>query len=89
VPDTTYADLPKGHCAAEPAKEVLERAARALAAEDNPAAERGFQAVLREQPRQVAALSNLGVICSRTNRPPVRLSGEDIGATRRFAVALS
>ena len=55
-------------CAAEPAKEVFERAARALAAEDYPAAELGFQAVLREQPRQVAALSNLGVIYSRTNR---------------------
>ena len=32
------------------------------------AAARGFQSVLREQPRNIAALSNLGVIYSRTNR---------------------
>jgi len=55
--------------AAEPAKEVFERAARALAARDYEAAERGFQDVLRAEPRNVAALSNLGVLYSRTNRP--------------------
>jgi superkiller protein 3 len=53
---------------AEPAKEVFDGAVRALAAGDYDAAERGFQSVLREQPNQVAALSNLGVIYSRTNR---------------------
>jgi tetratricopeptide (TPR) repeat protein len=53
---------------ADSAKEVFERAASALAAADYPAAERGFQAVLRQQPRNVAALSNLGVIYSRTSR---------------------
>src|ERR1022692_4801602 len=55
-------------CAAETAKEVFDGAVRALAAGDYETAERGFQSVLREQPRQIAALSNLGVIYSRTNR---------------------
>src|ERR1035438_9884801 len=43
-------------------------AARPLAAGDYETAERGFQSVLRAQPRHIAALSNLGVIYSRTNR---------------------
>jgi len=55
-------------CAAEPAKEIFDRAMRDLAAADYQSAERGFQAVLREEPRNVAALSNLGVIYSRTGR---------------------
>jgi superkiller protein 3 len=55
-------------CAAEPAKEAFDRAVRALEAADYQTAERGFQAVLREEPRNVAALSNLAVIYSRTNR---------------------
>jgi tetratricopeptide (TPR) repeat protein len=55
-------------CAAEPVKEVFERAARALAAADYQNAERGFQSVLHVEPRNIAALSNLGVIYSRTNR---------------------
>jgi superkiller protein 3 len=54
-------------CAAEP-KEVFDGAARALAAGDYEAAERGFQSVLRQQPGNIAALSNLGVIYSRTSR---------------------
>jgi len=54
--------------AAEPAKEVFDQAVRDLAAGEYQAAERGFQSVLREQPNHVAALSNLGVIYSRTNR---------------------
>jgi tetratricopeptide (TPR) repeat protein len=54
--------------AAEPAKEVFDGAVRALAAKDYATAERGFQAILRGQPRHIAALSNLGVIYSRTNR---------------------
>lgn len=54
--------------AADSVKQVFDRAAAALAAENYPAAEKGFQAVLREQPRNVAALSNLGVIYSRTSR---------------------
>jgi tetratricopeptide (TPR) repeat protein len=54
--------------AAGPAKEVFDKAVRDLAAGDYASAERGFQAVLREEPRQIAALGNLGVIYSRTNR---------------------
>lgn len=54
--------------AAEAPKVVFDRAARALASGDYQGAERGFQAVLKEEPRNVAALSNLGVIYSRTNR---------------------
>lgn len=54
--------------AAEPAKEVFDRAARDLAAGDYAAAERGFQTVLRAEPHHVGALGNLGVIYSRTNR---------------------
>jgi tetratricopeptide (TPR) repeat protein len=54
--------------AAEPAKEVFDQAVRALAAGDYAAAERGFQSVLHEQPRHLGALSNLGVVYSRTNR---------------------
>ena len=54
--------------AAEPVKEVFDRAIRNLAAGDYAAAERGFQSVLREEPRNIPALSNLGVIYSRTNR---------------------
>jgi tetratricopeptide (TPR) repeat protein len=64
--------------AAEPAKEVFDRAVRDLGAGDYTSAERGFQAVLREQPRNVAALSNLGVIYSRTNR-----ADQAIGVYRR------
>ncbi len=54
--------------AAEPAKEVFDRAAKDLAAGDYTAAERGFQTVLRTEPHHVGALGNLGVIYSRTNR---------------------
>jgi tetratricopeptide (TPR) repeat protein len=54
--------------AAESAKEIFENAVRALAAGNTEAAERGFQAVLRQEPRNIAALSNLGVIYSRTSR---------------------
>ena len=55
-------------CAADSAKELFNSAVKALAAGDSQAAERGFQAVLRQEPRNVAALSNLGVIYSRTSR---------------------
>ncbi len=54
--------------ATEPVKEIFDRAVRDLAAADYPSAERGFQAVLRQEPRNVAALSNLGVIYSHTGR---------------------
>jgi len=54
--------------AADSAKEIFDGAVKALAAGDSETAERGFQAVLRQEPRNVAALSNLGVIYSRTSR---------------------
>lgn len=55
-------------CAADSAKEIFDGALKALAAGDSQAAERGFEAVLRQEPRNVAALSNLGVIFARTSR---------------------
>jgi len=54
--------------AGQPAKEIFDRAARELAAENYAAAERDFQAVLRLEPNHAAALGNLGVIYSRTGR---------------------
>ena len=55
-------------CATQPAKEIFDGAVKALASGDTEAAERGFQAVLRLEPHNIAALSNLGVIYSRTSR---------------------
>jgi len=49
-------------CAAETPKETFDRAVRAMAAGEYDAAERLFQSVLRPEPRNVAALSNLGVL---------------------------
>jgi Flp pilus assembly protein TadD len=65
-------------CGAEAVKKIFDQAASALAVADYPAAERGFRAVLQREPGNVAALSNLGVIYSRTNR-----SDEAISAYRR------
>jgi len=53
---------------AESAKDVFDGAVRALAAGDYETAERGFQSVLRAEPRNIPALSNLGVVYSHTNR---------------------
>lgn len=55
-------------CAADPAKTVFDRAVQALVAKDYPAAERGFESVLREQPGHIGALGNLGIVYSRTGR---------------------
>jgi tetratricopeptide (TPR) repeat protein len=54
--------------ASDPVKDIFDGAAKALAAGDYQTAERGFQAVIKEQPRNIAALSNLGIIYSHTNR---------------------
>ena len=54
--------------AADSAKDIFDGAVKALAAGDTEGAERGFQSVLRQEPRNIAALSNLGVIYSRTSR---------------------
>ena len=60
--------------AAESAKVIFDRAAQALAVADYQSAESGFQLVLRQEPGNVAALSNLGVIYSRTNRADQAIS---------------
>lgn len=54
--------------ASEPVQVTFERAARALAAGDYVTAEQGFLAVLREQPDNVGAIGNLGILYARTNR---------------------
>jgi tetratricopeptide (TPR) repeat protein len=54
--------------AADTGKAIFEKAAAALAAKDYPAAEAGFQAVLRSEPRNVGALGNLGVVYVRTGQ---------------------
>src|SRR5262245_44200030 len=54
---------------AEPLARIFERASAALAAADYPAAEQGFNEVLKSSPNHIGALGNLGVIYSRTERP--------------------
>ena len=54
--------------AAETAEATFRRATSALAAQDYPAAEQGFLAVLKTEPRNLGAMGNLGVIYSRTRR---------------------
>ena len=67
-----YLALIVGGCAlaqaAESAEVIFRRAAAALASEDYVAAEQGFQAVLKLEPRNVGAMGNLGVVYSRTRR---------------------
>ena len=53
---------------AEPAKVVFDRAVEALVAGNYEKAERGFQMVLRDEPGNIGALTNLGILYSRTNR---------------------
>src|ERR1700691_5308866 len=53
---------------AETAKQTFESATQALNAGDYPAAEAGFNQVLKLDPRNVSALSNLGVLYARTHR---------------------
>jgi len=57
-----------GLWAAKPPKEVFDQAVKDLTDGNYTAAEQEFQSVLHEQPQNVGALSNLGVIYSRTNR---------------------
>ncbi|HVW84412.1 MAG TPA: tetratricopeptide repeat protein [Bryobacteraceae bacterium] len=53
---------------AESAEALFQRAASALSSQDYAAAEQGFLAVLKLEPRNPGALGNLGVIYSRTHR---------------------
>ncbi len=49
-------------------KPIFERAQLALRNKDYPAAERGFQEVLRLDPRSAAAYTNLGVVYMRMEK---------------------
>lgn len=55
--------------AADSAEVTFQKAASALSSQNYPAAEQGFLAVLKLEPRNVGALGNLGVVYSQTNRP--------------------
>ena len=54
--------------AAEPPKVVFDQAVQALVRGDYQAAELGFKQVLKEQPGNVGALGDLGILYARTNR---------------------
>ncbi|HZQ70926.1 MAG TPA: tetratricopeptide repeat protein [Terriglobales bacterium] len=49
-------------------KQVFDRSSQALRDGDYAAAERGFQQVLRSDPKNIGALGNLGVVYSRIRR---------------------
>src|ERR1700733_14057828 len=53
---------------ADTAKQTFESATQALNAEDYPAAEAGFNQVLKLDPHNVSALANLGVLYAKTHR---------------------
>src|SRR3984885_9408384 len=53
---------------ADTAKQTFESATQALNAGDYPAAEAGFNKVLKLDPRNVSALANLGVLYAKTHR---------------------
>jgi tetratricopeptide (TPR) repeat protein len=61
--------------ATEPPETVFNRAVHALGSGDYAAAEQGFQSVIRQQPDNVGAIGNLGIIYARTHR-----AGEAIAA---------
>jgi len=52
----------------KPAQLIFEQATRALAAGDFASAENGFKTVVRQEPNNVGAIANLGIIYARTNR---------------------
>jgi tetratricopeptide (TPR) repeat protein len=53
---------------ANTARQTFESATQALNAGDYPAAEAGFNKVLKLDPRNVSALANLGVLYAKTHR---------------------
>jgi Tfp pilus assembly protein PilF len=52
----------------DPAQITFDRAVQALSAGDYGSAEQGFQTVLKQQPDNVGAIGNLGVLYARTDR---------------------
>ena len=54
--------------AADPPKVIFDRGVHALNAGNYPTAEQEFQAVLRQEPKNIAAIVNLGILYARTNR---------------------
>lgn len=52
----------------DPAQVTFDRAVQALSTGDYRAAEQGFQTVLKQQPNNVSAIGNLGILYARTNR---------------------
>jgi len=61
--------------ATDPPEIVFDHAVHALAASDYASAEQGFQSVIRQQPENVGAIGNLGIVYARTHR-----AGEAIAA---------
>jgi tetratricopeptide (TPR) repeat protein len=59
--------------AADPPKAVFDRAVQALVAGDYATAEQGFKQVLSQQPGNVGALGDLGILYARTNRPDLAI----------------
>jgi len=55
--------------AADALQPVFQKAVAALSSGNYPAAEAGFQQVLKASPNHIGALGNLGVVYSRTSRP--------------------
>jgi tetratricopeptide (TPR) repeat protein len=56
------------NAASDPVQETFDRAVQALSKGDYGAAEQDFQAVLKQQPNNVGAIGNLGILYARTNR---------------------
>ena len=54
--------------ASEAPKAIFDRAVQSLAVGDYVAAEQGFESVLRQQPANIGAIGNLGILYARTNR---------------------
>lgn len=57
-----------GQAQSEAPQITFDRAVRSLSAGDYGAAEQGFQAILKQQPNNVGAIGNLGILYARTNR---------------------
>jgi tetratricopeptide (TPR) repeat protein len=56
------------HAQSESLEAIFDHAAQALAAGNYRAAEEGFRTVLKQQPENVGAIGNLGILYARTNR---------------------